>query len=167
MKRLLALPVLVVLAAACGDNPQITQPESGGPATPSFAAGGNSGCYTVKFTSHSVGTFPVFAGTQTGDIGGTHVVVFAGASTPAPTGATWNFIGTMDWSVVGGPLDGLQFTTSLESRNVFNDPDLFAKISNLKTRATSGVQKANLTGRGETASDASTVDVWWNGVICP
>jgi hypothetical protein len=173
MRALLTLASLLVVSffgiACSGDLP--TQAETTSlTLSPSFAAGGNSGCYTVKFATHSVGAFPFFPGTQTGDIDGSHLVAFAGASTPAPTGVTWNFVGTATFVVTGGiipELVGKSFVVSVESRNVFNDPDLFAKISNLKTRAISGVQKANLTGRGETASDASTVDATWNGVICP
>jgi len=169
MRTVLTLAGLVIaplLGIACsGDLPTGTQALK-----PNFAVAGSSGCYTVKFTTHSVGAFPFFPGTQDGDLQGTHLVAFAGATTPAPTGSTWNFIGTATFDVTGGiipELVGNSFTVSIESRNVFNDPDVFANISNLRARAISGVEKANLTGRGETASDMSTVDASFNGVICP
>ncbi len=156
---------MVGLALGCGgDVPTATQAYD-----LNLSAAGESGCFTVKFTSQSVGSFPVFEGTHWGDIGGTHVVTFEFPPTTAPHGVTWNFLGTAEWTIESEypALDGLVVTTTLESRNVFNDDEVFANISNLKTRALDGVKKANLTGRGETSLDMSTVNAWWNGVICP
>ncbi len=151
-----------------GDAPTATQSYAA-----NFKAAGNSGCYTVKFTSVSNLAAPPpvpplpFAGVQMGDLEGTHTVTFF--ELKPQTGATQNLIGEATFNITGGIIDelvGESFTVSVKSRNVFNDDDLFANLSNLKARAISGVQKANLTGRGETALDF-TVTISWNGVICP
>lgn len=172
IRTLSGLVIVPLLAIACGgDLPTDTRtPE------PSFAVAGESGCYTVKVTASHKGNFPVFPGTNEGDLVGTSVVIFDFPPPTQQTGETWNLIGEATFDVTGGiipELVGKSFTVSLESRNVFNQEDLFAKIANLKTRAISGVQKANLTGQGETQfpdpADGfkQQVDSWFNGVICP
>jgi hypothetical protein len=161
-----AAALVTTFAMGCsGDIPTAT-----GSSEPNFAVAGNSGCYTVKFTTESDPdpAFPVFSGEQSGDLVGTHTFVFT--EFPPQTGATRLFRGVGTFWVTGGiisELVGKSFTVSVESRNVFNDPAVFANL-NVKLRATGGVKKANLTGRGETSlPPAFLVSGSWNGVICP
>ncbi len=141
---------------------------------PIFGEAGSSGCYTVKYKDDPVfvGVFPegaVYVGTLAGDLGGTSYMVFQPSSFRF-TGVTMKAEGVFTYTITGGiisELVGQSFTVAEENLNLFvpdNDPNVI--INKGKARAIDGVEKANLTYRGETEIGGAS-HLEYNGVICP
>jgi hypothetical protein len=152
-----------ILLSGC-DREKLTAPAS------DLAEGGNSGCYSVKFTTlfTAVSDF-VYTGTLIGDLQGTADLV---ADEVHPFRGVTILIGAdVTWHITGGvipELTGQTFVTRLMNRNIFLPGTSLVKNVG-STRAISGVQKANLTYIGQTPLDTdpqqATLD--FVGVICP
>ena len=153
----------LVLLTGCSDQT--------GPAAPGseLAAGGSSGCYTVKYTAVFTAISGLaFTGTFTGDLEGTADMLF---DEIGPfTGATLRVGADINWHITGGTIPeliGETFVTRLLNRNIFlPGTSLVQNVGSL--RAISGVQTANVTYTGETPLGADPQQAFLNfvGVIC-
>ena len=163
----LSLLLPVVLLASCTDSGDVTAPSDKAGA-PQFAVAGNSGCYTVKFTTLFTQSDQLHvSGVVSGDLEGTAFV--EATDIGRFTGVTLTVGGTIDWSITGGiipELIGETFLTRLENRNIFlPGTSLVQNVGSL--RSISGVEKANLTYIGETSLETNEARFEFNGVICP
>ena len=166
MKRSLAALAVIVLAVACSRDPA-TAPDQG---VPTFAAAGNSGCYTVSGEIAQMGSFPFFSGTISGDIEGVVSTQLDPASVRA-TGVVRSNSGEQTWQVTGGTvpeLIGRTVRLALETEVVFAQPPVGR--NNTTARVIDGAQRGNLTYHGTlntTPPPPFASRVEYHGVICP
>lgn len=170
MKRPTMIPMLAILILGCqGVTDAI-------PSAQASAAGGNSSCVTVRFSTQMAGAGGVWTGTITGDLEGTVDVVFAPGTQFHPGNGGITMVGgESTWHVTGGVagwLVGHSFSTVKVNRTIFPAGpglDLIFGVNGTE-RAQSGVEQANLTYRGTLdVSDLTPpfdANYQWNGVIC-
>jgi len=159
----MAALIACALIAGCTDQAALTDP-----AEPQFATAGNSGCYTVKFTTifTPIDVFNL-SGQLTGDLEGTADAAFDEVG--RFTGVTLPTAGNIAWNITGGivsELIGETFHTRIENRNVFlPGTSLVKNVGSL--RATDGVEEASLTYVGETSLLTSESRLDFKGLRCP
>ena len=157
------LVLLAVVLLACSDASSST-----GVFGPQAAVAGRSGCFTVATTQTLTATGQLqFAGPISGDLEGTAEIQFA--SFTAFTGVTNTATGSATWTITGGiipELIGATFVTDFENRNILL-PGTQLAVNVGTHRAASGVDKANLTYRGETSLVSGITQLDHRGVICP
>ncbi len=152
-------------AVACGDLP------SGTDGLPSFAAAGNSGCYTVKGVMNQTGVPPTFTGTTSGDLQGT-AATNASLDPPKYAGEVILSSGPSAYEISGGsvgPLIGQTLLTFTESRVVFSqDNPAVGRINGTETVQSPGTGHLTVHGTLDFTNYPNTVvSVRYNGVVCP
>lgn len=169
--------ILLILAACSGGVTSPTEPENAVPATETLSSmarmtgpSGRSGCATVHFNVLGFPSSPaMFTGEVTGDLEGTVELAFVGGPGKF-AGVTQHNGGNASWSISDGVLGPLTFDTEFDNKNFYVDrPGSPATVvENIgKHRAVAGVDKANLTFKGEFSFLTFSIDHDFRGVICP
>lgn len=168
MRTALGATLAIVMLCGCTDSVQApTDPTSG---APEFVVAGNSGCYTVEFsTALSPTAFPTFTGPVTGDLQGTIELTF---DLPfVINGKKAYGSGPVIWNITGGIVPGVPFTfrTVTSALTLFlNDNDPLLLETHGTEKALDGVRKANFNSHGVTDISGPQVTVLdYRGVICP
>ena len=131
----------------------------------------SSDCESVHFRIVGTPTGPInFSGEIFGDLEGTVDIIFDAASFTF-AGVTFKNSGTAQWEITGGIIPGLgSFETTFSNLNILHDrpgsPETLFENKG-KHRAEAGVQKAELTYKGEfTLVPSPELDHDYRGVIC-
>ena len=131
----------------------------------------SSQCQSVHFRIVGAPTGPVsFSAEISGDLEGTVNIIFD-ASSFTFAGVTFRNSGTAQWEVTGGIITGLEsFETTFSNLNILHDrpgsPETLFENKG-KHRAEEGVQKAELTYKGDfTLVPSPEIDHDYRGVIC-
>lgn len=145
------MPVLFIIGgSACDGRSSGRLPAE--PRVPNFSVAG-SPCHAVAFTvvltPSGQGPFS-FNGVATGDLEGTLTFEFDPSSVTL-AGITISNSGTATWSITGGVIGSVDFTTHFDNRNLAIDRpgspgDVFENIG--RHRALAGVEMANLNYHG-------------------